>query len=164
MRAAMRTAAVVLWALVAACSTGARVPSADEVVAINQVLDDWHAAAAAADETRYFSHLAPGAIFLGTDSSERWDVASFRAFAHPYFAQGKGWTFVPEQRHVYLSDAGDAAWFDERLSSQTYGDTRGSGALRRIEGKWKIAHYNLAIPIPNSLAKKFVEMIRAETK
>src|SRR6266545_7462239 len=34
------------------------------------MLDDWHAAAAAADEARYFAHFATDAVFLGTDATE----------------------------------------------------------------------------------------------
>ncbi len=134
-----------------------------KAVTIDQVLDDWHKAAAGADEARYFGYAAPEFVFLGTDATERWDLASFRAFAHPYFAKGKAWTFVPHDRHVILSPSGDVAWFDEKLESTSYGDCRGSGVLRKIGGSWKIAHYNLTIPIPNELAKEFVESIRTHT-
>src|SRR5262249_25886832 len=48
--------------------------------AINGVLDDWHDAAAKADEERYFSHFAESAVFLGTDATERWDTTAFRSF------------------------------------------------------------------------------------
>ncbi|HKS23618.1 MAG TPA: S46 family peptidase, partial [Thermoanaerobaculia bacterium] len=137
---------------------GVKVPAA----AADKVLDDWHHAAAVADEARYFAHAAPEFVFLGTDASERWDLASFREFAHPYFAKGKAWTFVPHDRHVIVSPAGDVAWFDEKLDSASYGDCRGSGVLRKINGEWKIAHYNLTIPIPNALAKRVVEMIRSQ--
>ncbi|HKR62975.1 MAG TPA: nuclear transport factor 2 family protein [Thermoanaerobaculia bacterium] len=133
---------------------------ADERATINAMLDGWHDAAAKADEPRYFSAMAPEFVFLGTDATERWDLASFRAFAHPYFAKGKAWTFVPRDRHVMLSPRGDVAWFDEKLDSASYGECRGSGVVRRIRGTWKIAHYNLTIPIPNDLAKEVVRMIR----
>jgi hypothetical protein len=33
--------------------------------------------------------------------------------------------------------------------------------LRRIGGSWKIAQYNLSIPIPNALVKDVVARIRA---
>ena len=131
-----------------------------DVQHVNHVLDDWHKAAADADESRYFGHMTPDAVFLGTDSSERWDRDAFRKFAHPYFAKGKAWTFVPRERHVMVSPKGDVAWFDEKLDSASYGDVRGSGVLVKVGGEWKIAHYNLTIPIPNSLAKTVVEMIR----
>jgi hypothetical protein len=128
---------------------------------VNVILNAWHRAAAEANESAYFGYAAPDFVFLGTDASERWDLASFRAFSHPYFAKGKAWTFVPHDRHVNFSPDGNVAWFDEKLDSASYGDCRGSGVLRRIKGEWKIAQYNLTIPIPNDLAKTVVKMIRA---
>jgi ketosteroid isomerase-like protein len=151
---AMHTLLPVLLFLAAAATQ----PNAADV---NRVMDDWHKAAADADEARYFGFAAPEFVFLGTDATERWDLASFRAFAHPYFAKGKAWTFLPRDRHVTLSPGGDVAWFDEKLDSASYGECRGSGVLRKIGGSWKIAHYNLTIPIPNELAKEFVARIRA---
>jgi ketosteroid isomerase-like protein len=133
-----------------------------DVQHVNHVVDDWHKAAADADESRYFGHMTPDSVFLGTDSSECWDYKAFRAFAHPYFAKGKAWTFVPRERNVIISPKGDVAWFDEKLDSASYGDVRGSGVLVKVRGGWKIAHYNLTIPIPNALAKTVVEMIRKE--
>jgi len=124
------------------------------------MLDSWHKAAADANENAYFGAMAPDFVFLGTDATERWDVAAFREFAHPYFAQGKAWTFVPRDRHVMFAPGGDVAWFDEKLDSASYGDSRGTGVVRKVNGAWKVAHYNLTIPIPNDLAKSVVEMIR----
>jgi len=132
--------------------------------AINAMLDDWHKAAAEADEVRYFGHAGPEFVFLGTDATERWDLASFRAFAHPYFAKGKAWTFVPHDRHIIIAPDGNVAWFDEKLDSASYGDCRGSGVVRKIGGAWKIVHYNLTIPIPNALAKTVVQMIRGRDR
>lgn len=148
-----------LMLFLAACVTAP--PRTDDV---NRVLDDWHKAAADADEPRYFGYAAPEFVFLGTDASERWDLASFRAFAHPYFAKGKAWTFVPRDRHVQASPNGDVVWFDEKLDSTSYGECRGSGVLRHTRDGWKIAHYNLTIPIPNDLAKTVVQMIRDGAK
>lgn len=138
--------------------------AATQAADVSRVLDGWHKAAAAADEARYFGYAAPDFVFLGTDASERWDLASFRAFSHPYFAKGKAWTFIPHDRHVNFSPDGNVAWFDEKLDSATYGECRGSGVLRRIHGDWKIAQYNLTIPLPNALAKTVVQMIRDEAK
>lgn len=149
--------------LLAACATSCATvpPRIDDV---NRVLDDWHKAAADADESRYFSYAAPEFVFLGTDASERWDLASFRAFAHPYFAKGKAWTFTPHDRHIQASPREDVAWFDEKLDSASYGECRGSGVLRHTPDGWKIAQYNLTIPIPNDLAKTVVGMIREGAK
>src|SRR3954447_24526832 len=90
---------------------------ANDRKSIDAMLDGWHDAAAKADEARYFGAMAPEFVFLGTDAAERWDLASFRAFSHPYFAKGTAWTFVPRDRHVILSPRGDVAWFDEKLDS-----------------------------------------------
>lgn len=129
---------------------------------IHRVLDDWHKAASEADEARYFGHLAADAVFMGTDATERWDMKSFREFAHPHFAAGKGWTFVPRSRNVMVHR--DTAWFDEVLDSASYGECRGTGVLRREKGQWKIVHYNLTIPIPNEIAKDVVFLIRSKKK
>lgn len=152
----MRTVAAALVLVALASSAFAADPGAP----INRMLDDWHHAAAVADEAHYFEAMSPDFVFLGTDASERWNREAFRAFAHPYFAKGTAWTFTPHDRHVTI--AGDVAWFDEKLDSASYGDCRGTGVARRIRGAWKVAQYNLTIPIPNDLAKSVVAMIRAK--
>jgi uncharacterized protein (TIGR02246 family) len=132
--------------------------------AVAAVLDDWHAAAAAADESRYFKHFAPDAVFLGTDGTERWTVEEFRRYAHPYFVKGRAWSFKPVGRHVSFSADGAVAWFDEALETPNLGPARGSGVLVRINGAWKIAHYDLSVPIPNALMKELKERIAAHGK
>lgn len=129
--------------------------------AVAAVLDDFHAAAAASDLERYSGHFAPGGVFLGTDASERWTVPEFRDYARPFFEAGRGWRYEPVERFVSLSRDGDVAWFDERLVNGRYGETRGSGTLRRLDGTWRIASYVLSIPVPNELAADLVERIRA---
>ena len=146
-----------LLALLCACAT--TTPTNREAD-VNRMLDGWHGAAATANEQAYFDAMTPEFVFLGTDATERWDLAAFRDFAHPYFEKGKAWTFVPRERHVIFAPDGNTAWFDEKLDSASYGDCRGTGVVRRIDGEWRIAHYNLTIPIPNDLAGRVVEMIR----
>jgi ketosteroid isomerase-like protein len=119
-----------------------------DVSAVGRVLDDWHDAAAGADEARYFGHLAEDAVFLGTDATERWDKAAFRAYAHPHFARGKAWRFRAARRAVVMGGA-DVAWFDEDLVTERLGPARGSGVAVRRAGRWQIAHYNLAVTVPN---------------
>lgn len=140
------------------------VAPAGELAAVAAVLDAFHAAAARADEEAYFALLAPNAVFLGTDATERWDKSAFRAFAHPYFAAGKGWAFTPRDRHVDFSRDGRVAWFDELLDSASYGECRGTGVLERGDDGWKITHYHLTIPMPNDLAKELVARIREAAK
>ena len=132
-----------------------------ERLAIGRVLDDFHAAAAAADEERYFAHFAPGAVFVGTDTTERWTLPEFRAFALPHFQGESAWIYTPKVRHVDLAPGLETAWFDESLWSESYGATRGSGVLVRRGGTWRITQYVLSFPIPNELAKDVVERIQA---
>jgi uncharacterized protein (TIGR02246 family) len=140
-----------LCVTLAGCAAAA--PTLDaprEKVAIEALLDDWHRAAAQADEARYFGHFTPDAVFLGTDATERWDVPAFRAYAHPHFAKGKAWSFEAVRRAVMFGAGGDIAWFDEDLATPNLGPARGSGVVvRSADGAWRIAHYNLTITVPN---------------
>lgn len=125
---------------------------------VARVLDDWHDAAAKADEERYFAHFADGGVFLGTDGTERWTVPQFRAYAHPHFAKGKAWTMRSTRREITFQH--DVAWFDEDLISEGLGPVRGSGVLvRDPNGRWKIAQYNLSFPIPNDKFKDVKKLV-----
>lgn len=125
---------------------------------VARVIDDWHDAASKADETRYFDHFAKGGVFLGTDGKERWTVPEFRVYAHPHFAKGKAWSFRSTRREITF--VGDAAWFDEDLDTPNLGPARGTGVLVRDEhGVWKIAQYNLSVPIPNDRFKDVKALI-----
>jgi hypothetical protein len=120
-------------------------------------LDDFHDAAARADEERYFAHFAPGGVFLGTDAKERWDLASFRAYAHPYFARGKAWSFRGVRRRV--SAHGEVAWFEEDLETQNLGPARGSGVMVRSGGRWLIEQYVLSVVVPNEKFKQVKDLL-----
>lgn len=135
-------------------------PSLDAQAQIAHVLDSFHASAAKADEEAYFAAFARNGTFLGTDASERWDVAAFRAYAHPRLSEGQGWTYVPRARHVEVHQTGESAWFDELLDHEQYGELRGSGVLVLEQGAWKIAQYNLTFTIPNAKAKEVVGLIK----
>lgn len=132
-------------------------PQAD----VGRVLDDFHLAASRADGPRYFGHFTKDAIFLGTDIKERWTLPEFEAYAAPHFARGQGWTYLPVTRHIYLSQDGKTAWFDETLKNQKYGMTRGSGVLVLDGSEWKVAQYHLTLPVPNEIIDDLVELIEA---
>ena len=128
---------------------------------VGAVLDDWHQAAAVADEARYFGHFAPNGVFMGTDATERWTLAEFRRWAQPSFQRKSAWSFKPHDRHVDFSGDGKTAWFDEMLDTPNLGLCRGSGVLLSLGGKWKIVQYNLSVPIPNALVGGIVKQIGA---
>ena len=128
---------------------------------IADMLDDFHAAAAAADEERYFAHFTESAVFLGTDPSERWTVAEFKAWAAPYFEGESAWTYHAIERHVDVARCGEVGWFDEVVRNATYGDLRGTGVVVLDEGRWKLAQYNLTFTVPNDDAKAVLDLIKA---
>jgi len=128
--------------------------------AIDGVLSSFHQAASDADGDLYFGLFADGAIFMGTDATERWTIAEFKAFAEPYFSEGRGWTYTKTERHIYVAADGRTAWFDEMLWNDTYGTCRGSGVLILVDGEWRFIQYNLSIPMPNDLTREFTAKIK----
>lgn len=168
--AALIAATCMAW-LTACAHTSGAAPSVDgETRArletdVASFLDAWHDAAARADAEAYFERMAPTGVFLGTDPDERWDRTQFRAAYGGHFARGKAWTFRAFARHVTVAADGLAAWFDERLHSESYGELRGTGVVVRApdegRGGWRVMLYDLTIPIPNDLAKDVVAKIRA---
>jgi ketosteroid isomerase-like protein len=131
--------------------------AAGDRTAITAALDDFHDAAAHADEGRYFAHFAPDGVFLGTDASERWDVQAFRAYAHPYFARGHGWSFHGVRRRIAVR--GDLAWFEEDLETKNLGPARGSGVLSFQGGRWLVEQYVLSITVPNDKMAAVKELL-----
>lgn len=124
---------------------------------INTTVDAWHKAAADADFDAYFDLMTKDGVFIGTDATENWQNKDFKAFSKPYFDKGKAWSFTALERNVYLDESKKIAWFDELLDTQME-ICRGSGVLKKVKGKWKIAHYVLSIAIPNSDVDKVVAL------
>lgn len=95
---------------------------------IGRFIDKWHNAASRADMQAYFDKIDENGIYIGTDATEHWTRQAFYDWSKPYFDKGKAWSFQAEERNIYLSDDGNLAWFDEKLSSAS-GPLRGSGVL-----------------------------------
>lgn len=151
----------VLTLVVMGCSASSSPENATK--AVSSTLDGWHQSASDADFERYFSYFASdSSVFMGTDATERWTVAEFRRWAKPYFDKGQAWDFTPVERFIYFSEDGQTAWFDESLNTPNLGPSRGSGVMLRDGQQWKIAHYNLSIPIPNAIVDTVVKQVEAE--
>jgi hypothetical protein len=104
--------------------------------------------------------MTEDSVFLGTDATERWTKQQFRDYARPPFAKGKAWSFRSVRRGVSFSKDGRVAWFDEDLATPNLGPSRGSGVLVLDGSTWRIAQYNLSVPIPNGVfgeVKKVIE-------
>ena len=151
-----------LLAALSALTLQAAPAPAPEEAAIAAVLDRLNAASTAADGAAYFALFTPDARFIGTDATERWSLPEFRAFAEPYFARGRGWTYTPGARVITVApiECRCVAWFDEELDNAGYGQTRGSGVLRLTADGWKIEQYVLSFAVPNDRAAAVVEAIR----
>lgn len=124
---------------------------------INQVIAQWHKAAADASFDTYFDLMTDDAIFIGTDATENWNIPDFKSFSKPYFDKGKAWSFSTLERNLYAQPNVNLAWFDELLDTQM-GICRGSGVLEKTAGGWKIKHYVLSIAIPNENVKEITTL------
>jgi hypothetical protein len=129
---------------------------------IGAVLDRLNATSTAADGAAYFALFTPEARFIGTDPSEHWSLDEFRAYATPHFARGNGWSYPATERTITVApiDCRCIAWFEEKLISESYGQTRGSGVLRLTDDGWKIEQYVLSFVVPNARSAAVVEAIR----
>lgn len=127
------------------------------------VLDQLNAASAAADANAYFALYTPDARFVGTDAGEHWSIDELRAYATPYFNQGRGWSYPATNRTITIApiECRCIAWFEEELTNESYGRTRGSGVMRLTDDGWKIEQYVLSIAIPNDLASPIARIIKA---
>ncbi len=135
----------------------------DEKEIIDDLLTNWHNAAADVNQQAYFNYIAEDGIYIGTDSTEIWTKQEFYDWSQPHFDKHKTWTFKANSRNIYLSEDGLFAWFDE-LVSYGKGTLRGSGVLAKQNDDWKIKHYVLSLPVPNEKFKAVMEVCRMRTK
>ena len=134
-------------------------PAKAEVAA---VLNQLNVASAAADADAYFALYTADARFVGTDAGEHWTIAELRAYATPYFNEGNGWSYPATERTITIApiECRCIAWFEEQLTNDSYGRTRGSGVMRLTADGWKIEQYVLSLAIPNDLASPIARIIK----
>lgn len=121
---------------------------------LDVLIDNWHQAAAVADEDVFFGTLDSNAVYLGTDPGERWLKHEFMDWGMKYFHRDTAWVFKPYNRVWEFSDDYNYAWFDELLETHM-GVCRGSGIVKNNNGIWKIKHYNLAVTLANEKMNDF---------
>ncbi len=130
---------------------------------IHEFIDNWHKAAAVADEDTFFGSIAEDGIYIGTDATERWSREEMFTDLGQHFQKESAWDFTAIERHVTMSPSGDLAWFDELLDTWM-GTCRSSGVVQRIDGSWQIAHYHLSIAVPNDKVDDYLESIGKERR
>jgi len=133
----------------------------NEEQTINNLLNDWHQAAAEVNQQAYFDFIDESGVYIGTDSTEIWTKQEFYVWSTPYFNKGKTWNFKTNSRNIYLSDDNSYAWFDELVTNGKI-SLRGSGVLAKKEGNWKLKHYVLSLPVPNEKFKDVRDVINAK--
>ncbi len=134
-----------------------RTEAADAPVLIGQLLDNWHKAAAEADEDTFFGSMTEDAIYLGTDKTERWSRNEMKVWAAKYFEGESAWAFKPFDRNIYLSEDGTMAWWEEKLDTWM-GVCMGSGVLAKTTDGWKIKHFHLGVTIDNDKIQDFIKL------
>lgn len=131
----------------------------EEAASAEALLRDVHRARGEPDFDRYFDCFAPAAIIFGTDRSERLNLARWRARVGPYFEWTKGTTSIPLEQRVYPAPNEDMAWFEELIEREQLGRMRVTGVLKRIEGRWKLLHYNQVVLIPKAMVEDVARRI-----
>lgn len=146
--------------LLSGCTyTVSKTSTNDEVKLIDGMIDKWHLAAAEADFETYFDLMDAEGYFIGTDASEKWNIAEFKAFCEPIFERESAWTFTKREREIFMSDSRKMAWFDEQLDTWM-GICMSSGVVVKTEIGWKIKHYQLAIAVPNDIVDDFIQLVK----
>jgi ketosteroid isomerase-like protein len=153
------TVVLIVIILTTGCKTASHTNAAGgQEKEINALIDNWHRAAADAKGDVFFESMAPNAIYIGTDASERWTKDQFITFAKPYFDKGKAWDFKPYDRDLHVTSQGDCAWFSELLTTWM-GVCRGSGVVRKTSDGWKIEQYHLSVTVPNDIIRDFISLV-----
>jgi len=134
----------------------------NDVAAIDLLVDDWHHAAAVADEDAFFGAMTEDAIYIGTDATERWLRDGLREWAKFAFDRESAWAFKASDRMVYFDTDQRTAWWEESLETWM-GPCRGSGvAVRAADGQWRIKHYHLSVTIDNDKIEDFIKLTKKE--
>jgi len=130
-----------------------------DTLSINTFLNNWHQAAAKADELVFFDSMDENGIYIGTDATECWSRQEFYDWALKYFDRETAWDFTPVSMNIYFSKDGKTVWFNELLDTWM-GVCRGSGTLHLSTSGWKIDQYHLSVTVPNEKIKDFIELLK----
>ncbi len=135
---------------------------AQETEQLNNFIDDWHKAAATANEDVFFGSMSDSCIYIGTDASERWTRDELKEWSMKYFQRESAWSFTPKDRKIIFSDDGKIAWFSELLETWM-GICRGSGVIQQnADGKWLLEQYHLGVTVNNDYIKEFIDLIKKD--
>jgi hypothetical protein len=126
---------------------------------IDSLINNWHHAAAIADEHSFFGFMTKDAVYIGTDASERWLRDELAEWSKKYFDRSSAWAFTPLSRNITLAPAKNLAWFDELLDTQM-GTCRSTGIVEKVDEQWKLVHYQLSLTLPNDQLDDFLKLVQ----
>jgi len=124
---------------------------------LNKIMDNWHLAAATADEDAFFGRMAKEGIYIGTDASERWLRDELKSWAKSAFERESAWTFKAVERNWQMLND-DLAIGDELLDTWM-GPCRSTMVLKKVDGEWLIYHYQLSVTVPNDKIQDFIKLM-----
>jgi len=119
-----------------------------QAMVIDSLINQWHHAAAVADEDAFFGRMTADGIYIGTDPTERWLRDELKEWSKESFKRETAWDFKTLSRNIDIGPGGHIAWFDELLDTWM-GTCRSTGIVQRIDGDWKIIYYHLSVALPN---------------
>ena len=125
---------------------------------INKLMDNWHKAAATADEDIFFGSMTKDAIYIGTDASERWLRDELKEWSKKFFDRDSAWNFTAKERNITFSEDGQIAWFDELLDTWM-GVCRSTGVVSMTDDGWKLKYYHLSMAIPNEVVNDYLKIL-----
>ena len=125
---------------------------------LNTLIDNWHLAAAEANEDAFFGAMAADGVYIGTDKTERWLRDELRVWAKAAFERESAWSFTAIDRVISLAPDGRVAWWDETLDTWM-GVCRSTGILAQTDQGWKIKHYQLSVTVPNEKIEDFKALV-----
>ena len=143
--------------LVSCDSMGKKVNRADEIVAIEEVLESY----IIANENQDFGLIEkiwaphPDIILYGTDTDERlmgW--TNIRNAFRSQFNLIEDTYISASNQYIQVSDDGKTAWFAETLNynfvykgeARTYDGLRFTGVLQKIDENWVFVQAHLSVP------------------
>lgn len=115
-------------------------------------LDALHKAGADANAAAFEALLSEDVVFLGVGGAGRLEGHAARAYFSELIAQGNVWAYSSSLRETRVSADGSVAWFDETLEHGQLGLGRATGVLVRSGEGWKVAQYNLTVPVSGGVA------------
>lgn len=125
---------------------------------LDSLINQWHHAAAVADEDAFFGFMPKDGIYIGTDATERWLRDELREWSAEYFSRESAWDFKPVSRSIDVDASGISASFDELLDTWM-GVCRSTGMLEKRDGQWKLVYYHLSIAVPNDVLDGYRALI-----